>query len=160
MDKDKKRKALHQIFIISIIIKGIDGVVESAGGFILLVAKSKNIVAFVRSVFHHELAQDPHDFIANHLIRAFQHLSHGTVVFAAIYLCLHGLIKIGLVTALLYKKLWAYPLAAILLALFTGYEIFRYFFTYSYVLLFLIIVDTLIIILLRFEYKDLKQTYN
>ena len=156
MSDNKKRTFLHKLFIFSIIIKGIDGVLETVGGSVLFFIKSQKIVQFIQQIFHHELAQDPHDVIANYLIKAVRHLSHGTMIFAAVYLSIHGLIKMGLVSALLKKKLWAYPLAAIILSLFVLYEIFRFFFTYSYILLFLIIVDIIIVILLRIEYKELK----
>ncbi|HKJ44661.1 MAG TPA: DUF2127 domain-containing protein [Balneolales bacterium] len=157
MQKEKKRKLYHELFIISIIIKGIDGFLELIGGIILYSVKSRNIVNWVHSIFRHELAQDPKDFIANFIIKAAHHLSHNTLLFAAIYLFLHGLIKISLVTALWLKKIWAYPLAGIILFLFVVYELYRYSHTHSLILLFLIIIDVIIVVLLRFEYIDLRN---
>lgn len=47
----------------------------------------------------HELAQDPHDFIARHLLHSASQLSRSTTLFGAIYLLSHGLAKVVLVIA-------------------------------------------------------------
>jgi len=158
MFKIKKEKALHDLFIIGIIIKGIDGILELIGGIILISIKSNSISKIIQTIFQHEIAQDPTDLIANYFIQLSQTLSISTISFAAIYLIIHGSIKLGLFSGLLYKKLWAYPLAGILLSLFVIYQLIRFSSTHSIFLLFLTLVDILIIVLLRFEYKRLKHS--
>ena len=158
MFKIKKEKTLHDLFKIGIIIKGIDGLLELIGGFILISIKSDSITKIIQSIFQHEIAQDPTDLIANYFIQLSHNLSISTISFAAIYLIIHGSIKIGLFSGLWFKKLWAYPLAGILLSLFVIYQSIRFFNTYSVFLLFLTLVDILIIVLLRFEYKRLKRS--
>jgi len=58
------------------------------------------------------------------------HFSHsilpGTQTFVMLYLMLHGIIKIGLAFALFSKSDSIHKTAAIILAIFMGYEIFRY----------------------------------
>jgi hypothetical protein len=48
---------------------------------------------------------------------------HGRVLlFGAVYLSAHGIVKIVLVIALLLNKLWAYPWMIVVLVLFIGYQ--------------------------------------
>jgi uncharacterized membrane protein len=69
-----------------------------------------------------------------------QQLSTGTKVFAAVFLLWHGVIKVGLVWALLRKQWWAYPLAIVAFGLFLAYQVYRYFHTRSVWLLVLSIL--------------------
>ena len=105
----------------------------------------------------HELAQDPTDLLANYLIHVSQNLSLGAISFVSLYLLIHGLIKIGLVTGLWMRKLWAYPLAGVILGFFVAYQGIRFFHTHSLLLLLLTFVDIVILVLIRFEYKRLKR---
>ncbi len=154
----KKDKILHYLFITSIIFKIIDGILEFIGGVALLFIKSDQIVNLVRIIFQHELVQDPTDLLANFLILASRHLTSGSLSFASVYLIIHGIIKIALVTALLLKKSWAYPVAGIVLSIFVIYQFIRFFNTHSLVLLFLTMIDIVIIILLRSEYRRVKRS--
>ena len=72
-----------------------------------------------------ELSEDPHDFIATHLLHTANGLTGDAVLFGAIYLLIHGLVKIVLVVALLLNKLWAYPWMIAVLLLFIGYQLYR-----------------------------------
>ena len=158
MYKIRKETIFHDLFLIGIIIKGIDGVLELIGGIILIIARSDTISRLIQAFFQHEIAQDPTDLIANYFIHLSQSLSISTLSFVALYLIIHGSIKIGLFSGLWYKQLWAYPLVGILLSLFVLYQLVRFFNTYSALLLFLTLVDIMIIVLLRFEYHRLKRS--
>lgn len=160
MFKLRKDKILHDLFIIGIIIKAIDGVLELIGGITLSLVKSDLISKIIQTLFQHEIAQDPSDFIANYFVQLSHSLSISIISFAAIYLIIHGSIKLGLFSGLWYKKLWAYPLAGVVLSLFVVYQFIRFFNTHSALLLFLTLIDILILVLLRFEYKRLKITVN
>lgn len=46
-------------------------------------------------------------------------------MFAAVYLLLHGLVKVVLVAALLRNRLWAYPWTIAFLGVFIGYQLYR-----------------------------------
>ena len=158
MLKNRKEKILHDLFIFGIIIKGIDGLLELIGGFILILIKSSSISKSIQIIFQHEITQDPTDLIANYFIQLSHNLSINTISFIAIYLIIHGSIKIGLFSGLWYQKLWAYPLGGVLLSLFVIYQFMIFFHTHSIILLFLTSVDILIIVLLRFEYKRLNHS--
>lgn len=117
---------LDKAFFISLILKGLDGVLELIGGILLLIVSPQQIGAIAQALTQHELSEDPHDLIANALLHLTSSLSLSATVFGAIYLLLHGLVKVVLVWALLRGRLEAYPwMIAFLLAfiLYQGYQI-------------------------------------
>ena len=118
-------RSLDRTFRITVTLKGLDGALEVVGGLVVLFVRPSTLQTFVRTLTQHELSQDPHDFIARHLLRSASHLTHGTTVFAAIYLLSHGLTKVVLVVAVLRDQLWAYPGMIALLAAFIVYQVYR-----------------------------------
>jgi uncharacterized membrane protein len=104
-----------------------------------------------------ELLEDPKDLVANTLLHAAQRLSANTRVFASVYLLVHGIVKVGLVVALWKKRLWAYPVAGIVLVLFTFYQVYLFSHSRSLFQLFLTAVDVVILLLLWSEYKRVTQ---
>lgn len=119
------RDLLDRTFEVSIVLKGLDGLLEVAGGVLLLAVSPSTINRAVTAVTQHELSEDPHDLIATRLVRFSHGLTGAAVAFAAVYLLAHGVVKVVLVTALLRDKLWAYPWLIVFLILFTGYQIYR-----------------------------------
>jgi uncharacterized membrane protein len=118
-------KALDRTFKVGLILKGLDGVLEVAGGILLLFVSPNAIQHLVRVLTAHELSQDPHDLLARHLLRTTGHLTGSTTLFGAIYLLSHGIAKIVLVALVLKQKLWAYPWLIALLLAFIGYQLYR-----------------------------------
>jgi uncharacterized membrane protein len=117
--------ALDTTFKIGLVLKGLDGVLEVAGGILLLFLSPQAIEHLVRVLTAHELSEDPHDLIARYLLHTTAHLNHGTTLFGAIYLLSHGIAKIVLVALVLRDKLWAYPWLIGLLLAFIGYQLYR-----------------------------------
>jgi len=118
-------KRLDRAFKISVTLKAIDGALEIIGGLLLLVLSPSEINALARTLTQHELSQDPHDFIARHLLQATSGLTHGTTVYAGIYLLSHGLAKVVVIIAVLRDQLWAYPAMIALLGAFIAYQLYR-----------------------------------
>jgi len=116
---------LDRLFEIGIIAKGLNGVAEVIGGLLLLFASPGRIQALAGEVTQGELSEDPHDVIATYLLHTTSGLTGDAVLFGAIYLLIHGLIKIVLVLALLLNKLWAYPWMIGVLLVFIGYQLYR-----------------------------------
>lgn len=146
------KEYIHDLFNFVIIIKGIHGLLELLSGLVLVFTRSDFIVNLINMMFRHELIEDPTDLTANLLIHSSQHLTHGGLVFASIYLIIYGLINLGLFFGLWYKKLWVYPLAGFIIICFLLYQIIRVYFTHSLVLFIIILMDTVILLLLHFEY--------
>ena len=97
--------ALDKTFKIGLVLKGLDGVLEVIGGILLLFLSPQAIEHLARMLTAHELTQDPHDFIARHLLHTASHLTTSTTLFGAIYLLSHGAAKIVLVVLVLLDKL-------------------------------------------------------
>src|SRR5215472_14987690 len=117
--------ALDKTFKIGLVLKGLDGILEVAGGILLLFLSPHAIEHIARTLTAHELSQDPHDVIARYLVHSTSHLSSGITIFGAVYLLSHGIAKIVLVAFVLRDKLWAYPWLIVLLLAFIGYQLYR-----------------------------------
>jgi uncharacterized membrane protein len=150
-----RRDLLDDAFLVGIIIKGLDGVLEVVGGLVLLLVSPATINQLARAVTQHELSEDPHDWIANHLLHAASGLSAGSLRFGAVYLISHGVVKIVLVTALLRNQLWAYPWTMLFLLVFIVYQLYRLTFAPSIGLVALTVFDLIVLALTWREY--LKQ---
>ena len=121
----RPRGLLDVTFVVGIVAKGLDGIVELVGGLLLVLVTPAAINRFVVNITQHELSEDPNDLIATHLLRLSSGLTGSAVRFAAVYLLLHGAVKIVLVVALLRTKLWAYPWTIGFLVVFIVYQLYR-----------------------------------
>jgi uncharacterized membrane protein len=121
----RPRDLLDQTFEVGIILKGLDGVLEVLGGLLLLVVSPATIDRLVTGLTQHELSEDPHDLLATHLLRTAHGLTGSAVLFGAIYLLAHGVVKVVLVAALLKNQLWAYPWTIAFLGVFIVYQLYR-----------------------------------
>lgn len=154
-----KDRVIHVLFDISVVSKGIDGLLEMVGGTVLLLVSPTKIHSILRVLTLHELSEDPHDMVAKYLLNATQHLSRSSRDFAAMYLLWHGVVKVALVTGLLLKRPWAYPGAMVAFLLFLAYQLYRYSHTHAPGLLVLSVVDVLVIALTWLEYKRLRAAH-
>jgi uncharacterized membrane protein len=145
MSRFRARDPLDRIFEIGIILKGLDGVLEAIGGVLLFAVTPATIDRLVASLTQHELSEDPNDFIASHLLGYAHGLTGSAVTFAAVYLLVHGIIKIVLVAALLRNQAWAYPWMIGFLLVFIGYQLYRVALSPTFGLTALTIFDALIV---------------
>jgi len=143
---------LDRAFAVGIILKGLDGVLEVVGGLLLLVVKPTTIDQLSRFLTQHELSEDPHDFLATHLLHAAGSLTGSSLRFGAAYLLLHGFVKVVLVAALLRDKIWAYPWMIAFLVVFIVYQAYRMTFAFSIGLLGLTVFDVVVVWLTYREY--------
>jgi uncharacterized membrane protein len=121
----KPHDALDRTFQISIVLKGLDGLLEIIGGLLLLAVSPAQINRIVVNLTQHELSKDPHDYVATHLLHYTQGLTGASVNFAVFYLLSHGIVKVILVVALLRNKRWAYPGLIVVLVAFIVYQLYR-----------------------------------
>lgn len=156
----RRRRIAHILFRISVAIKGLDGVLETLGGVLLLFVDPTQIHNFVRALTEHELSEDPRDLVANYLRNSTRHLSGGTQAFAAVYLLWHGIFKVILVAALLLRRRWAYPTAILAFLLFLVYQMYRYSHTHAPELLMLSVLDVFVIGLTWLEYGRLRAGHG
>jgi uncharacterized membrane protein len=138
---------LDQTFFVSLILKGLDGVLELVGGILLLIVTPAQIGVIARFLTQHELSEDPHDLIANALLHVTGSLNLSVTLFGAIYLLLHGVVKVVLVWAVLRDHLWAYPWLIAFLLVFIVYQGYELIVAFSWGLLLLTAFDILIVCL-------------
>ncbi len=153
-----RRPVTHILFEAGIVTKGIDGILEIAGGVLLFLVNPRAIGHLARVLTQHELSEDPHDLVARWLLHAALHLRANTQIFAGIYLLGHGLIKVGLVAGLLLGRRWAYPVAIGVFLLFVAYQLYRYSHTHGPALIALSVLDVIVIGLTWVEYKRLRAS--
>jgi uncharacterized membrane protein len=147
------RTATDKAFRVSLYLKGLDGVLETLGGILLLIIKPEQINHLAHWLTQGELSEDPHDFIASHILKTAHHLSGSSLAFGAIYLLSHGVVKIVLVFEVMRDHLWAYIGLIGVTALFVIYQTYRMAVEFSISLLLLTIFDLLIIYLTQREYR-------
>jgi uncharacterized membrane protein len=151
---------LDRAFVVGIVLKGLDGVLEMAGGLLLLVITPSTIDRIVRALTQHELSEDPHDFVATRLLHYAGSLSGSSVRFGAAYLLSHGVVKVVLVAALLRNKLWAYPWMIVFLLAFIGYQLYRLTFAPSFGLVALTVFDAIVTWLTYREYRKQRRSLH
>jgi uncharacterized membrane protein len=149
----RPRDLLDQTFEVGIILKGLDGLLEVIGGLLLLVVSPTTIDRVVTNLTQHELSEDPHDLVATHLLRTAHGLTGSAVLFGAVYLLAHGVVKVVLVAALLKNQLWAYPWTIAFLGAFIVYQLYRLRLRPSVGLMALTIFDAVIVWLTYREYR-------
>lgn len=138
-------------------LKGLDGLAEIIGGVILLFVAPATLQSWARSLTAHELTEDPHDFIATHLLHSASQLSRSTTLFGALYLLSHGLAKVVLVVAVLRNQLWAFPWMIALLGVFIVYQLYRLSHRFSVGLTLLTVFDIFVMSLTVLEYRKRRS---
>jgi uncharacterized membrane protein len=157
MSRFRPRGLLDWTFEIALILKGLDGVLELVGGVALLLIPRGRLVGWAAALTQHELSEDPHDFVATHLLDSAHHLTAGGLIFAAVYLLAHGVVKVVLVAAVLRNKLWAYPWMIGFLLVFIGYQAYRFALQPGWGLVLLTVFDAFIVWLTWREYRKRGQ---
>lgn len=148
---------LDRAFVVGIIAKSINGIVEIVGGLLLLFTTPGQLRRIVALLTQAEVAEDPHDLIATYLVHVTGQLSGRAVYFIAIYLLVHGTVKVILVVALLLNKLWAYPWMITVLLIFIGYQSYRIVQDFSVGLMTLTAFDVVVVTLTWLEYRRQRR---
>ena len=152
-----QERRIHQIFEVSILLKGGHALIECVGGVLLALVSTRAITDFVGRVTQYELSEDRSDLVATYLLRWAQGFSIETQHFYAFYLLSHGVVKLLLVIGLLREKYWAYPASLIVLGLFIVYQFYRFTFTHSPALIVLSIFDIFVMGLVWHEYRLVRR---
>ena len=148
---------LDKVFEVGIVLKGLDGLLEIAGGVLLLLIKPQYLNQLASTLTQHELSEDPHDFLSSYVLHSTQNLAAGSLVFAALYLLSHGVVKIVLVWEILHNRLWAYQGLIYLTIGFMAYQIYRFSYSHSIGLVLLTLFDAVIVYLTAVEYRKRKH---
>jgi uncharacterized membrane protein len=140
---------IHQLFVVSIVLKGLHALIEIIGGIALYFFKTDTIVHWL-----YAKAGESNDLVA-HFARTFTGKEHH---FYAFYLVSHGLVNLAIVIALLSRRLWAYPATFAVLIAFMAYQLYRYTYTHDMGLVALTVLDLIVLGLAWHEYELVKRT--
>jgi uncharacterized membrane protein len=138
-----REKHIHQIFQVSVALKGLHGLIEVAGGLALALFSTDSILRLLYRFHHHEW-----------LTRHFGTGEHHYYVF---FFVSHGALNLGLAILLLMEKLWAYPLAMAVLALFIVLQMHRFTHVHDPGLVLFSLLDVVVIALAVHEYRLLRK---
>lgn len=152
MTRPRLGQMLHWAFEGSLLLKGFFALLELLGGMVLYFIGTSTILQFIQHATLEELTEDPADRVAQFILQVAQTLSMETKDFYAVYLALHGIVKLFLVINLWRGVRWAYPLALGVLPLFVIYQLYRYSHTQSIGLVLLSAFDLIMIALIWREY--------
>jgi uncharacterized membrane protein len=150
------RDLTDRAFRIGLLLKALDGLVEVLGGVLLLIVNPAQINHWAERLTRGELSQDPHDFIANHILKTAHSLTGSALVFGAVYLLSHGIVKLVLVVEVWRDHMWAYLALIGVTALFVVYQLYRIIDKFSLWLTLLTVFDLIIIYLTTVEYRRQK----
>ncbi|MBG6223621.1 putative membrane protein [Arthrobacter sp. CAN_A2] len=144
---------LDRVFRVSLVLKGLDGLLELAGGVLLLLVSPAQLGSAVRFLTQHELSEDPHDLAATALVHVAGTMTGSATLFGAVYLLLHGVVKVALVVAVLRDRLWAYPWMVAFLLLFIAYQAYLLVVAFTWGMVLLTAFDIVIVWLTLHEYR-------
>jgi uncharacterized membrane protein len=155
-----KEKYIHELFDITLVLKGIHALVEIISAVFVYFVSQKFVSSVVVWMTREELLDDPRDLFANYLIKFAESFSVSSQHFVAFYLLSHGIIKMILIVALFKEKLWAYPTSIVVFSMFIFYQIYRYAITQSVWLIVFTVLDIIVILLTIHEYKYIKSKFG
>lgn len=155
IDQFFDEKNIHRVFVVMLMLKGGNALLEIIGGMLFLFAGT--LSAIILFLTRAELVKDSTDFLANYAQHLLPYLSVHGQFFGAFYLLSHGMVKIFLVIAILRDKPWAYPATIFFLGLFILYQLYRFAYGHSTFLLLLTLFDVALIFLTWHEYKFMKK---
>ncbi len=153
---DVPARRTERWFRAALLLKGLDGAAELIGAVVLLLVPAATVHRLVAEIVSRDLLGPPDGFLTRHLVAGTAEFASGSRAFVLVYLGLHGVVKLALVWALLRRWRPAYPVAAVVLGVFVGYELIRAVRTGSLVLPFLAALDVLVIVLVLREYRLLR----
>lgn len=160
---DNMHTRFDEVFRVSIILKGLDSLLEVIGGIALLLVRPGNMNKWAEDISDWSIIRH-HTSFAHYITHSVHSLSLATT-FGAVYLLIHGGIKVGLIVALLYNKLWAYPVFIGVVIVFIIYQIYDLLKHLSFGLSFLTAFDLFVVVITWLEWqkqlalrKDIKQS--
>ncbi|WP_424935727.1 MULTISPECIES: DUF2127 domain-containing protein [Bacteria] len=145
MRVNPRHRVLDRVFEVSIVLKGINGVLELVGGLALFFVDPVAVRAWLSGITAHFVIGHEHSPVWQWFRHLADALDTKATVFAGIYLLLHGVIKVVLVWALLKEKLWAYPWMVVALAAFIGYQCYELVMHFTWGMLALTVFDLFIV---------------
>ncbi len=154
----ENKSFIDKAFHTSLVLKGVDGVLELIGGVLLLFVKPATIGTVIGFLTRQELAEDPKDVLAHLLLHVAHNLSVSSELIASVYLLAHGVLKVVLVVGLFKERRGFYLPALILLGLFVTIELVRLIESFSIGIFVLMLFDLFVISMVWLEFQNINRT--
>ena len=152
----RSKSWLHIAYLVAILIKGFDGAVEAVMGTVILISGPERLYEWVIRLTAPELTG--HHPAIHALQRGAARLAEGPHNFEIFYLLVHGLLKLGIVSALLRGGgRWLFPVASMVLSGFVLYMAWRLTIRWSDWLLGFALFDLLTLALVLIEWRNRTQ---
>ena len=155
--EERRERDILWLFDFALILKIVNGALEMLAALLVLFVPPTLVVRLAEFATGGELAQDIDDPIATAIQGAAGAFAVHTHYFLALYLALHGSIKVLLVIGIFAKKRAAYPLFMIALAIFGTYEAYRGFVLHETLLKAIAVFDFALLLLTAHEYRRRYQ---
>lgn len=156
-EEKKIERNILWLFDFALILKIINGSLEMITALLLLFVPPSLVIKLAEFATGGELARDVDDPVATVIQNAAQTFAVHTHYFLALYLVLHGTVKVLLVIGIFAKKRIAYPLFMIALGIFGAYEAYRGFMLHDLLLQALSVLDLSLLVLTSHEYRRRYQ---
>ncbi|HEX7369609.1 MAG TPA: DUF2127 domain-containing protein [Rhodanobacteraceae bacterium] len=147
----------HRAFVLGMLFKGIDGLLESGGGVALLLISKSRIDQWADWLAQLEFGSGFLATVAHHVSHAADHFNAGAQQFAIIYLLAHGAVKLALVAGLLRGVRWVFPVALVVLTGFIAYQLYRLTVSMSWMLAALSLIDAIVVALIWLEWRHFER---
>ena len=85
MNSEIYRQHVQRLFSVSVLIKGVDGVLETIVGILLMFVSPKGLNSLVIFFTAHELSEDPDDWLAASLRNAVHNLLSDTQTYQSLF---------------------------------------------------------------------------
>jgi uncharacterized membrane protein len=152
-EEKRTERDILWLFDMALILKIINGSFEIIAALLILFVPPTFVLKLAEFATGGELAQDADDPIATAIRSTAHSFAVHTHYFLALYLALHGIVKVLLVLGIFAKKKIAYPLFMFALAVFAAYEAYRGFTRHELLLQALAIFDLALLVLTSHEYR-------
>ena len=149
-------KLAHLGFLLSMLAKGLLGLSQLLGGFLLWFIPAASMTKWVAGLARLELVDDPNDPLAQLVLRLATSTPITHESFYVVYLLIHGVLNLGLVLALLAGFKWAYPLSIAALVGFVLYQGYKISLGAGAIMIILSVIDIVVIWLIWREWRALK----
>lgn len=158
MEKIEDKGWYDKAYLVTVAIKGFDGLVELIAGVWLLIAPAS--LHAVLGVLFGEAAE--HNgrfmhFVAENIAHIDTSLTAGGILVVSLFLLTHGVVKLAMVYALLREILWAYPYALAVLTAFLVYQVYVFITHPGVGMALFSLLDAVIIFMVYGEWQKLKR---
>lgn len=151
--EQERERDLLWIFDLALGIKLLNGALEMLTALLILFVPASLVLRLAEFATGGEIAQDANDYVATSIVSMAQTYSIHSHYLLALYLAVHGAIKIALVAGIFMKKQVAYPLFIVALAFFAAYEALRGFMLHDLFLQTFAVLDLATLLLTAHEYR-------